>query len=121
MDCSGTGKVYNHMQSTRPEIPHRPFLKRNPSSSVLVGDRVRLRDLTEELPQERKVKKAKAAQVRDAQGKFKKTHSNPGPGLTPTEWFADVEGSEWANWDLNRAGIMHYSGSGIPTYRSLYR
>jgi hypothetical protein len=35
--------------------------------------------------------------------------------------LADVEGEEWANYDLNRAGIMHYSGSGIPTYRSLYR
>jgi hypothetical protein len=36
--------------------------------------------------------------------------ANPGPGFTPTEWFADVEDSEWANWDLNRAGIMHWPG-----------
>ena len=112
MDCSGTGKVYNWKQLPRPDgrTTHRPFDKRNPAAAVLVGDRVRLRDLTEETAQDRKAKKAKAAQVRDAQGKFKKTRSNPGPGLTPTEWFADVEGSEWANWDLNRAGIMHWPG-----------
>lgn len=46
---------------------------------------------------------------------------NPSPGFTTESWLADVEGEEWANYDLNRAGIMHYSGSSIPTYRSLYR
>ena len=46
---------------------------------------------------------------------------NPSPGFTTESWLADVAGEEWANYDLNRAGIMHYSGSSIPTYRSLYR
>ena len=47
--------------------------------------------------------------------------SNPSPGFTTESWLADVAGEEWANYDLNRAGVMHYSGSGIPTYRSLFR
>ena len=49
-----------------------------------------------------------------------KLKNNPSPGFTTESWLADVEGEEWANYDLNRAGIMHYSGSSIPTYRSLY-
>jgi ADP-ribose pyrophosphatase YjhB (NUDIX family) len=95
--------------------------RQNPSYGTLVEDRIRLRDMLEELPQPEKTKKSQVAQVRGSRGKKKKSRSNPGPGFTPTEWFADVEDSEWANWDLNRAGIMHYSGSGIPTYKSIVK
>lgn len=84
--------------------------RENPSYGTLVEDRIRLRDMLEELPQPEKTKKAQVEQVRASRGKGKKSRSNPGPGFTPTEWFADVEGSEWANWDLNRAGIMHWPG-----------
>jgi ADP-ribose pyrophosphatase YjhB (NUDIX family) len=47
--------------------------------------------------------------------------TNPSPGITMEEWFADVADFDWANWDLDRAGIMHYSGRGIPTYQSIVR
>jgi hypothetical protein len=38
-----------------------------------------------------------------------------------TEWYADVANEDWANWELNRAGIMHYSGRGIPSYKSIVK
>ena len=53
--------------------------------------------------------------------KGKKIRKNPVPGITMEEWFADVQDSDWANWDLDRAGIMHYSGRGIPTYKSIVK
>ena len=46
---------------------------------------------------------------------------NPSPGITMTQWYADVANEDWANWELNRAGIMHYSGRGIPTSRSIVK
>jgi hypothetical protein len=46
---------------------------------------------------------------------------NPAPGITMTQWLADVYGEDWANWELNRAGIMHYSPKGMPTSRSIVR
>jgi hypothetical protein len=50
-----------------------------------------------------------------------KNRRNPSPGITMTEWYADVANEDWANWELNRAGIMHYSGRGIPTYKSIVK
>ena len=101
--------------------------RNNPAAYTLVGDGhgVRLRDLVREgqgaeLHESTKAKKSQGAQARGKKAKAK-SKRNPSPGFTTEEWLADVEGEEWANYDLNRAGIMHYSGSGIPTYRSLYR
>ena len=33
---------------------------------------------------------------------------SPVPGISVEEVIADIDGQEWANWDLNRAGIMHW-------------
>jgi len=33
---------------------------------------------------------------------------SPVPGISVEEVIADIQGQEWANWDLNRAGIMHW-------------
>ena len=33
---------------------------------------------------------------------------SPVPGISVEEVIADIGGQEWANWDLNRAGIMHW-------------
>lgn len=110
-----------------PEKIEELVRRTNPAASTLVGDGygVRMRDLVREgqgaeLPKSTKAKKAQGAQARGKKAKAK-SKRNPSPGFTTEEWLADVEGEEWANYDLNRAGIMHYSGSGIPTYRSLYR
>jgi predicted NUDIX family NTP pyrophosphohydrolase len=46
---------------------------------------------------------------------------NPNRGIGVEQILADVYGEEWANWDLNRAGIMHYSPKGIPTSRSIVK
>lgn len=40
-------------------------------------------------------------------GKVRKNPS-PVPGISVEEVLADVQGEEWANWDFNRAGIMHW-------------
>lgn len=58
---------------------------------------------------------------RFAEGDVVKNRRNPPPGITMTEWFADVANEDWANWDLDRAGRMHYSGRGIPTYKSIVK
>lgn len=49
------------------------------------------------------------------------TRRNPNRGIGVEQVLADVYGEEWANWDLNRAGIMHYSPKGIPTSRSIVK
>ena len=36
---------------------------------------------------------------------------SPVPGISVEEVIADIDGQEWANWDLNRAGIMHWRGN----------
>jgi hypothetical protein len=119
-----TGK-YGMTKEGAQEVLKRLIRRTNPAVSTLIGDGygVRMRDLVREgqgaeLPKSTKAKKAQGAQAR---GKKAKSKRNPSPGFTTEEWLADVEGEEWANYDLNRAGIMHYSGSGIPTYRSIVR
>lgn len=121
-----TGKYGMTLEGAQ-EVLKRLIRRTNPAASTLVGDGygVRMRDLVREgqgaeLPKSTKAKKAQGAQARGKKAKAK-SKRNPSPGFTTEEWLADVEGEEWANYDLNRAGIMHYSGSGIPTYRSLYR
>jgi hypothetical protein len=38
----------------------------------------------------------------------RKNNPSPVPGISVEEVIADVQGEEWANWDYNRAGIMHW-------------
>lgn len=40
-----------------------------------------------------------------------RSNPSPVPGISVEEVIADVDGQEWANWDLNRAGIMHWRGN----------
>jgi hypothetical protein len=48
--------------------------------------------------------------INETKRKRRKTNSNPSPvpGISVEEVIADVQGEEWANWDYNRAGIMHW-------------
>lgn len=38
----------------------------------------------------------------------RRRNPSPVPGISVEEVIADIQGEEWANWDLNRAGIMHW-------------
>jgi hypothetical protein len=38
----------------------------------------------------------------------RRRNPSPVPGISVEEVIADIDGQEWANWDLNRAGIMHW-------------
>jgi hypothetical protein len=38
----------------------------------------------------------------------RRRNPSPVPGISVEEVIADIGGQEWANWDLNRAGIMHW-------------
>jgi hypothetical protein len=64
---------------------------------------------------------SKSKRFRELVGGSMQNHRNPAPGITMTQWYADVANEDWANWDLNRAGIMHYSPRGIPTSKSIVR
>ena len=44
-------------------------------------------------------------------GKKAKKNPSPVPGISVEEVVADIDGAEWANWDLNRAGIMHWQSN----------
>jgi len=64
---------------------------------------------------------SKSKRFRELVGGSMQNRRNPAPGITMTQWYADVANEDWANWDLNRAGIMHYSPRGMPTYRSIVK
>ena len=51
---------------------------------------------------------SQAAELEAAFMRRLRRNPSPVPGISVEEVIADIQGQEWANWDLNRAGIMHW-------------
>jgi hypothetical protein len=51
---------------------------------------------------------SQAAELEAAFMRRLRRNPSPVPGISVEEVIADIQGQEWANWDLIRAGIMHW-------------
>jgi hypothetical protein len=95
------GRVKMLTEAQAATLPYRAYQKiaSNPKSSGAA---------------EKALEHAAAAAIEELRGMIKRSKNpmrrnpSPVPGISVEEVIADVQGEEWANWDYNRAGIMHW-------------